>query len=149
MAKILPSSDLRNKYNEISNFCNTSHEPVYITKNGKGDLVVLSNTAYEELTGRSELHRLLNEGLSAMKAGGGRPACEVFNRPFAHSNDDFVMEILKDLVSQGLSGDELLTKFAEARKDIKKAVGLLIDEADEIAMRKRQGATTNEIFVKD
>ena len=149
MAKILPSSDLRNKYNEISNFCNTSHEPVYITKNGKGDLVVLSNTAYEELTGRSELHRLLNEGLSAMKAGGGRPAREVFNRPFPHLNDDFTLEILKDLVSQGFSGDELLTKFAEARKDIKKAVGLLIDEADEIAMGKRKGATTNEIFGED
>jgi len=149
MAKILPSSDLRNKYNEISNFCNTSHEPVYITKNGKGDLVVLSNTAYEELTGRSELHRLLNEGLSAMKAGGGRPAHEVFNRPFPHSNDDFTLEILRDLVSQGFSGDELLTKFAEARKDIKKAVGLLIDEADEIASGKRKGATASEIFGED
>ena len=54
------------------------HEPVYITKNGTGDLVMLSNTAYEELSGRRELHRLLNEGLSAMKVGGGRPARDVF-----------------------------------------------------------------------
>ena len=74
MAKILPSSDLRNKYNEISSFCNTYNEPVFITKNGTGDLVVLSNAAYEELTGRREIHRLLNEGLSAMRAGGGRSA---------------------------------------------------------------------------
>ena len=78
MAKILPSSDLRNRYSEISNFCNTYNEPVYITKNGTGDLVVLSNAAYEELTGRSELHRLLNEGISAMRAGGGRSARDVF-----------------------------------------------------------------------
>jgi len=78
MAKILPSSDLRNKYNEISNFCNTYHEPVYITKNGTGDLVVLSNTAYEEICGRREFHKLLNEGLSAVKAGGSRPARNVF-----------------------------------------------------------------------
>jgi prevent-host-death family protein len=78
MAKILPSSDLRNKYNEISSFCNTYNEPVFITKNGTGDLVLLSNTAYEELSGRRELHRLLDEGLSAMKAGGGRSANEVF-----------------------------------------------------------------------
>ena len=41
MAVIRPSSDLRNKYNEISEFCNQSNEPVYITKNGTGDLVVL------------------------------------------------------------------------------------------------------------
>lgn len=78
MAKILPSSDLRNKYNEISSFCNTYNEPIFITKNGTGDLVVLSNDAYEELTGRRELHRLLDEGLYAMKAGGGRSAREVF-----------------------------------------------------------------------
>jgi hypothetical protein len=47
------------------------------------------------------------------------------------------MEILKDLVSQGLSGDELISRFAEQRANIKKAVGLLIDEADEIADGKR------------
>ena len=78
MAKILPSSDLRNKYSEISTFCNTYNEPVYITKNGAGDLVLLSNAAYEELSGRRELHRLLDEGLSAIKSGGGRSAKEVF-----------------------------------------------------------------------
>ena len=78
MAKILPSSDLRNKYNEISTFCNTYNEPVFITKNGTGDLVLLSNAAYEELTGRRELHRLLDEGLYAMKAGGGRSAKDIF-----------------------------------------------------------------------
>jgi len=79
MAKIMPSSELRNKYNEISNFCNTYNEPVFITKNGSGDLVVLSNAAYEELCSRRELHRQLDEGLSAMAAGGGRPARQVFD----------------------------------------------------------------------
>ena len=78
MAKIIPSSDLRNKYNEISTFCNTYNEPVFITKNGTGDLVLLSNATYEELSGRKELHRKLDEGLSAMKTGGGRPAKDVF-----------------------------------------------------------------------
>jgi len=78
MAKILPSSDLRNKYNEISSFCNTYHEPVYITKNGTGDLVVLSNTVFEELSGRREFHKLLNEGISAMRIESGRTARDVF-----------------------------------------------------------------------
>ena len=41
MATIRPSSDLRNRYNEISEFCNKYNEPVFITKNGTGDLVVL------------------------------------------------------------------------------------------------------------
>lgn len=67
-------------------------------------------------------------------------------RPFSTSDDSFTMEILKDLVSQGYSGDELLTKFAEQRAGMKKAVGILIDEADEIAEGTREGATTEDIF---
>jgi len=67
-------------------------------------------------------------------------------RPFSNSDDGFTMEILKDLVSQGFSGNELLEKFAEQRDTIKKAIGLLIDEADEIAEDKRKSATTKDIF---
>jgi len=67
-------------------------------------------------------------------------------RPLSHSDDGFTMEILKDLISQGLSGDELLARFAVERSNIRKAVGLLIDEADEIADGKRKAATTKDIF---
>ena len=48
MAVIRPSADLRNKYNEISKICHETNEPVYITKNGYNDLVILSNEAYEK-----------------------------------------------------------------------------------------------------
>ncbi|MCL2513536.1 MAG: type II toxin-antitoxin system prevent-host-death family antitoxin [Oscillospiraceae bacterium] len=78
MATIRPSSDLRNNYNEISEFCHRYNEPVYLTKNGTGDLVVLSNAEYERLCGRNELHRLLDEGLASMKKGGGLPIDEAF-----------------------------------------------------------------------
>ena len=78
MPTIRPSSDLRNKYNEISEFCHTYNEPVFITKNGVGDLVVLSNSEYERLCGRDELHRLLDVGLADKKAGRYRPAPDVF-----------------------------------------------------------------------
>ena len=78
MAALRPSSDLRNKYNEISDFCNRYHEPVFITKNGTGDLVVLSNAEYERLCGKAELHRLLDEGLADVRSKKGRPAKEVF-----------------------------------------------------------------------
>ena len=67
-------------------------------------------------------------------------------RPLSNSDDGFTMEILRDLVSQGYSGDELLEKFAEQRANINKAISVLIDEADEIAEGKRKGATTKEIF---
>jgi prevent-host-death family protein len=78
MAVIKPSTDLRNKYGEISDFCNTHQEPVFITRNGRGDLVVLSNAEYERLTGRFELLRLLEEGEVDVRAGRVKPAEEVF-----------------------------------------------------------------------
>lgn len=79
MPMIRPSSDLRNKYNEISEFCNKYQEPVFITKNGTGDLVVMTNEQYELLCGRAELHRLLDEGLSKISADSGRAATDVFS----------------------------------------------------------------------
>jgi prevent-host-death family protein len=69
MPNIRPSSELRNKYNEISEFCHENSEPVYITKNGKGDLAVMSIETYEKLVGKCELYKLLDEGLDAVKQG--------------------------------------------------------------------------------
>lgn len=47
MPSIRPISDLRNSANEISDFCRQTREPVYITRNGTGDMVVLSIEEYE------------------------------------------------------------------------------------------------------
>jgi len=44
-------------------------EPVFITKDGHGDLAVMSIEAYEKFCGRYELHYLLEEGLEDEKCG--------------------------------------------------------------------------------
>lgn len=77
MPNIRSSTDLRNNYNEISTFCHESREPVYITKNGQGDLAVMSIETYEMLKGRLELYDLLGEGKTAIKEGKKRPLEEV------------------------------------------------------------------------
>lgn len=46
MPEIRPITDLRNT-NEISELCHKSQEPIFITKNGYGDLVVMSMDTYE------------------------------------------------------------------------------------------------------
>ncbi len=69
MPMIRPSSDLRNKYNEISDLCHDYLEPVYITKNGKGDLAVMSIEAYERLAGKYELRSLLLDGMKDIEEG--------------------------------------------------------------------------------
>ena len=79
MATIRPSSDLRNRYNEISEFCNKYNEPVFITKNGKGDLAVMSIETYEEMVGRFELYGKLQEGLDDVAAGRTRPLEDVIS----------------------------------------------------------------------
>lgn len=55
MAIIKPISDLRNKSNEISTLAHESHEHIYITKNGEGDLVVLSVSHYRSMQKKLEL----------------------------------------------------------------------------------------------
>ena len=78
MPAIRPSSDLRNKYNEISGLCHKYFEPIYITKNGRGDLVVMSIEAFEKLVGKSELYKLLDDGMEDLKNNRVIPAEEAF-----------------------------------------------------------------------
>ncbi|NMB24866.1 MAG: type II toxin-antitoxin system Phd/YefM family antitoxin [Firmicutes bacterium] len=77
MPNIRSSTDLRNNYNQISKFCHESREPVFITKNGRGDLAVMSIETYEMLTGKLELYNLLDEGRAAVKEGRKRPLTDV------------------------------------------------------------------------
>ncbi|MBP3901211.1 MAG: type II toxin-antitoxin system Phd/YefM family antitoxin [Blautia sp.] len=76
MPTIKSSADLRNGYNEISTFCHTYSEPVFITKNGKGDLAVMSIETYERLVGKFELYGLILDGLDDVKSGNTRPFSE-------------------------------------------------------------------------
>ena len=69
MPEIRPISDLRNKSHEISRLCHDSGEPVFITKNGEGDLVVLSLAAYDRVQARLELYGLLDEAEADVQAG--------------------------------------------------------------------------------
>ena len=55
MPVIKPISDLRNKANEISTLAHESDEPIFITKNGEGDLVVMSMAQYSKIQLKLEL----------------------------------------------------------------------------------------------
>jgi prevent-host-death family protein len=59
MAIIKPISDLRNNFNKISEICHEDGEPVYITKNGQGDMVVMSIALYEKQQNQLELYEKL------------------------------------------------------------------------------------------
>ena len=56
---IRPSAAIRQDYNEISELCKKSGEPIYLTKNGKGDLVVMDIGAFERREKMSQLRENL------------------------------------------------------------------------------------------
>lgn len=62
MPKIISSSALRNGYNEVSDWCREHQEPVFVTKNGAGDLAVMDIGTYEQLMARLDLLKKLAEG---------------------------------------------------------------------------------------
>jgi PHD/YefM family antitoxin component YafN of YafNO toxin-antitoxin module len=69
MPTIRKSADLRNAYSEISEFCHRYREPVFITKNGAGDLAVMSIETYEELTGKRKVYSVLEDGINDIRNG--------------------------------------------------------------------------------
>jgi prevent-host-death family protein len=79
MPIIRPSSDLRNNYNEISTICHQSKKPVYITKNGAGDLAVMSIELYELLIDKYELYKELEKGINSLEKGEVYSADEVYD----------------------------------------------------------------------
>lgn len=58
---IRPVSDLRNNFADISRTVHETQKPVFLTKNGFGDMVVLSMEAYEALQLESEIYTKLAE----------------------------------------------------------------------------------------
>jgi len=59
--KIRPVSDLRNKFSDISRSVHETNTPVFLTKNGRGDMVVMSLAAYEQNLFESEIYLKLKE----------------------------------------------------------------------------------------
>jgi PHD/YefM family antitoxin component YafN of YafNO toxin-antitoxin module len=69
MIIIKPSAAIRNNYNEISRICKETGEPVYLTKNGEGDLVVLDIRAYTMQKEKLDLEAKLMQIRDARKNG--------------------------------------------------------------------------------
>lgn len=69
MPQIRPITDLRNT-NEISDICHAKNEPIFITKNGYGDLVVMSVETYEAMLDENELDIEIKQAETEYNANG-------------------------------------------------------------------------------
>lgn len=66
---ILPSADIRQRYNEVAEICKTTKEPVYLTKNGQGDLVVLDIEVFEKMQQEISLKETILQAHASYLAG--------------------------------------------------------------------------------
>jgi prevent-host-death family protein len=69
MPIIKPISNLRNKSNEISDLVHSSNEPVFITRNGEGDMVVMSMPQYSQLLLKIDLMSKLTKAQASYVNG--------------------------------------------------------------------------------
>lgn len=68
MPQIIPIKDLKNT-SEVSELCHKVDEPVYITKNGYGDMVIMSMDTFEGLSDRLKMYQSLMTSEQQIKEG--------------------------------------------------------------------------------
>lgn len=68
MPQIIPIKDLKNT-SEISDLCHRSEEPIYITKNGYGDMVIMSIENYEKTMRQIKMYREIEISEQQIKEG--------------------------------------------------------------------------------
>lgn len=78
---IKPSAAIRQNYNEIAELCKATGDPVYLTKNGEGDLVVMDIDSFDQRMKRLELREKLLEIAEQRNHGiQGIPAKEISSK---------------------------------------------------------------------
>lgn len=68
MPQIIPIRDLKNT-SEISDICHSTGEPVFVTKNGYGDMVIMSMETYEQTMLMNNIYRKLDEAEKSIASG--------------------------------------------------------------------------------
>ena len=68
MPQIIPIRDLKNT-SEISELCHGAGEPIFVTKNGYGDMVIMSMAAYEQQLARLDMYSKIMEGKAQADSG--------------------------------------------------------------------------------
>lgn len=75
MPQIIPIKDLKDTA-KVSEMCHKSSEPIFVTKNGYGDMVLMSMEAFEEIYQKEQLSRELEISENEIRGGKTREARE-------------------------------------------------------------------------
>ena len=75
MPQIIPIRDLKNT-SEITDLCHSHEEPVFITKNGYGDMVIMSMETYEKTMFMNDVYKKLEDAEKSVASGDMQDALE-------------------------------------------------------------------------
>ena len=85
---IMASADIRLKYNDVVEKCRETGEPIYLTKNGQGELVVMDIVSFEKRQQEIRAQELVLEAIAARLAG----------------EKDYTISESKDLINKLIEG---------------------------------------------
>ena len=85
MPIIVPVRDLKDT-NKISELCSRERCPIFVTKNGYGDMVIMSMAYYEETLGRNSVYEKLSKAKADVAAGRVKPLRKVLAKQRAKFN---------------------------------------------------------------
>lgn len=78
MPQIIPIRDLKNT-SEISEICHNSNEPIFVTKNGYGDMVIMSMEAYEKTLYMNDIYQKLQSAEFSVENGNVKDGFDALN----------------------------------------------------------------------
>lgn len=96
MFKVVPSSDLRNKYAEISQSLKEKHRPIIISNKGEEDLVAMSIECFEEMEAEMAFYKNIAENYADIAKGNyksGEDMSSLLHRYIKHDNAVLVAEL--------------------------------------------------------
>ncbi|HML32238.1 MULTISPECIES: AbrB/MazE/SpoVT family DNA-binding domain-containing protein [Sporomusa] len=70
-------------------------------------------------------------------------------RRLRNGHENFSVEILKDLIARGVSGENLVRQFEQETKNIRTAIGIMTSEAERIAAGESPAASFDDVFSED
>lgn len=124
MSKIIPIRDLKNT-TEISNMCHESEEPVFITKNGYSDMVIMSDEVYSKITMK---HKPVDYEVPIREACFVSDSAAVYPPGMAQYSIPMIKRILTPIMKKhGVHSAVLFGSYAKGEETAKSDIDLIVD----------------------
>ena len=134
MPEIIPIRDLKNT-NAISQRCHETAEPIFVTKNGYGDMVIMSMEAYEHQQIMNEVYAKLATAEAQHEAGMGRPLADILKKRARSMRYNVV------LLPAAEDDYQEILRYFERQFDSQQAIRSFVKDFGEVLLRLEETPT--------